>query len=273
MIRKVSMIGLGFLLAACEFHASTGGAQSPSNPPPASPAPGAPQAAPGAAAAPNTTPGQAPRVITPIAGAGRVAAGLARTGGGAGGAGGGGALGGGTLGGGGASGGGSGAAPVINKPIDFGSGEAKPGSLTGTVYFIPEKVEKFPDVSKLPAAATLYTTELNIAPRRFDAGFPGVNDRNEWFAIRYEGPLEVTTEADYEFRVVSDDGALFYIDGTLIIDNDGVHPPSEKKQIVHLVKGAHSMRVDYFQGPRYEVALQLFVKSPGAAERLATTKL
>jgi hypothetical protein len=137
----------------------------------------------------------------------------------------------------------------------------------------PEKVEKFPDVSKLQPVATVYTPELNITPRRFEAGFPGVNERNEWFAIRYEGPLEVATEADYEFRLVSDDGALFYIDGMLIIDNDGIHPPAEKKQTVHLVKGTHSIRVDYFQGPRYEIALQLFVKAPNAAERAATTKL
>lgn len=167
----------------------------------------------------------------------------------------------------------SGGTPTINKSIDFGTPDAKPGSLTGTVYFIPENTAKFPDVSKLTPVAKLYTTELNIPARRFDAGFPGVNDRNEWFAIRYEGNLEVSTEADYEFRLVSDDGALFYIDNTLIIDNDGIHPPSEKRQAVHLTKATHSMRVDYFQGPRYDIALQLYVTPAGGLEKPAGTKL
>ena len=42
-----------------------------------------------------------------------------------------------------------------------------------------------------------------------------------------------------------------------MIDNDGVHPPTEKSATVRLAKGIHTVEVQYFQGPRYEVALIL----------------
>jgi hypothetical protein len=259
MIRKVTLVGLGLaaLTAACEVRMGTD-AKSPQNPAPASaPPPAAAPAQPGAQPTPTATPGQpAPASPARATSVGSVARGskinldkplpLPTP---------------------------SGGGTTLSKPIDFGSATASPDAWRGTVYFIPEKVQKFPDVSTLQPAATLYTNELNITPRRFETGFPGVNDKSEWFAIRYEAPLEVATEADYEFRLVSDDGALFHIDGTLIIDNDGLHTATEKKQLVHLVKGTHSMRIDYFQGARGDVALQLFVKAPNAAERAATTKL
>jgi hypothetical protein len=36
---------------------------------------------------------------------------------------------------------------------------------------------------------------------------------------------------------------------------------------VHLDPGVHTLRLDYFQGPMQELALQLFVSPPGGTER------
>jgi hypothetical protein len=40
------------------------------------------------------------------------------------------------------------------------------------------------------------------------------------------------------------------------VDNDGVHPPKEKCELVYLEAGEYQVDVLYFQGPRYEIALQ-----------------
>jgi hypothetical protein len=119
----------------------------------------------------------------------------------------------------------------------------------------------------------LFAKELNVALKPMVGGFPGIDaTRNEDFAIRWEAPLIVDTEADYTFRILSDDGANVLIDNTLIVDNDGQHTVKEKSGPVHLVKGTHVITVDYFQatGP---VALQLFCKKAGGTESVCSTHL
>ena len=96
--------------------------------------------------------------------------------------------------------------------------------------------------------------------------------RNQDFAIRWEAPLVVDNEADYTFRILSDDGAIVNIDGTLIVDNDGAHGPAEKSGPVHLVKGTHGISVDYMQTTG-TVALQLFCKKAGGTETICPTRL
>jgi hypothetical protein len=72
---------------------------------------------------------------------------------------------------------------------------------------------------------------------------------------------------DFLFRLVSDDGAILYVDGHTVIDNDGQHPPTMKNATIPLEAGAHELFVSYFQGPRDNVALQLFVTPEGGVER------
>jgi hypothetical protein len=155
---------------------------------------------------------------------------------------------------------------VVKGNFAFGSGQVD--TLLGIVFFVPENTNKLPDLGTLDPVAAFYTRELNISPRRFDAGFPGVHDRTEWFAVRYSGKFTARANGEYDFRVVSDDGAKVWIDGALVIDNDGTHPPSEKRGRTRLNGGEHSIRVDYFQGPRWDIALQLFVTPPSQPERL-----
>lgn len=158
-------------------------------------------------------------------------------------------------------------APVIHGQNALGNDQNLPGSWHGVVYFIPSTTTKLPDFSTIKPTASFYTKEINVAPRGFNDGFPGVDARTEWFGIEYYNTVNVTKEDDYYFRVVSDDGAKFYIDDTAIIDNDGIHPPQEAKGAAHLVVGVHTVRLDYFQGPKDQMAVQLFVTPTGGAEK------
>src|SRR3954471_15919721 len=57
--------------------------------------------------------------------------------------------------------------------------------LRGDIYLLPDGTDMLPNFKKLKPVGSIYTRELNIKPRPFDTGFPGVTDRFEWFAIDY----------------------------------------------------------------------------------------
>lgn len=174
-------------------------------------------------------------------------------------------------------------AVAITGPTDFGVGTADATTQwQGTVFFVNAETTAFPDVNTAKASATLYTKELNIAPKAFTAGFPGVDAaRTKWFAIRYQGPLVVTTEADYTLRLVADDGAQLRIDATQasastppIVDNNGVkQKEASVTGPVHLVVGTHLLVIDYFQAAGSQVALQLYCTKAGDKEQICPTKL
>jgi len=151
----------------------------------------------------------------------------------------------------------------------FGSNTTDSTSLRGDIYYLPEGASALPDFSGLTPVGSIYTKVLDVPQRSFTSGFPGVTDRFEWFAIRYTGGFQVEREGDYAFRLVSDDGSRLFIDGQKIIDNDGVHPPQSVSGSVYLSKGTHQIEVDYFQGPRDYVALQLFWTLPGGSETIS----
>jgi hypothetical protein len=144
----------------------------------------------------------------------------------------------------------------------FGTTVVIPSGLRGQVYFIRHNSKRLPNFAKLEPVGTIYTSALNVPPRAFSEGFPGVTDRFEWFAIDYTGRFWIEKPGVYEFALTSDDGAKLYIDDRELIDNDGQHEPVTKQGRIDLSGGIHRIRVSYFQGPRYMVALVLTVAGP-----------
>lgn len=148
----------------------------------------------------------------------------------------------------------------------FGTTVVLSTGLRGDIYFIPPMSPKLPNFQKLKPVGTIYTSELNVPRRSFTQGFPGVTDRFEWFAIDYTGKFWIDKPGKYTWGVVSDDGSKLYIDGHKVIDNDGMHPARGIAGDIKLKQGEHRMRLEYFQGPRDEVALMLGVMPPGEDE-------
>jgi len=153
---------------------------------------------------------------------------------------------------------------VFGEPIyTFGTTVASNSGFRGEIYYLDPGTRRLPDFSKLRPVGAIYTPYLCVPPRAFDQGFPGVTDRFEWFAIDYTGRFWFARPGRYRFALASDDGSILYIDGKPVIENDRVHPVAEKKAAVRLKAGAHTVRVSYFQGPRFHVALVLRVAGPG----------
>ncbi len=149
----------------------------------------------------------------------------------------------------------------VRKPVEFtfGTTVVSASVLEGKVYFIKEIASGMPNFEKLKPQGTIYTDALNIAPQAFTVGFPGISDRNEWFGIDYTGRIWIDIEDEYHFDLGSDDGSRLYLDDKLVIDNEGIHAPERVKGSAVLTRGVHKIRVTYFQGPRFSVALVLGV--------------
>jgi len=165
--------------------------------------------------------------------------------------------------------------PPPEKPPENVFGYEKPvrGCFEGQVYFIVPESKRLPvDYSNMTASTVLYACEWDIPVRAWEQGFPGLKDRFEWFAIRYTGTFDVGQAGNHSFRISSDDGARLTIDGKVVVDNDGVHPPVVKTGSIDLQAGAHEMVLEYFQGPRYHINLQLYITPPGGSEGLFSVR-
>jgi len=153
----------------------------------------------------------------------------------------------------------------VNEPMPatFGVTTVSNSGFQGKIYFLPEFTLSLPNFKKLKSVGTLYTDYLNIPPRDFMEGFPGITNRFEWFAIDYTGRFWIEKPGKYQFALVSDDGSILYIDQKRIIDNDGHHPAQVQYGSAKLAEGAHDIRISYFQGPRTALALIFAVQRPG----------
>lgn len=132
---------------------------------------------------------------------------------------------------------------------------------TGKVYSFTKAISMLPDFSTLTEQpiAVIQTAKLDVPTRVFDSGFPGIaKNVIENFAIRFTAKLKITEAKEYTFKLNSDDGSKLYINNQLVINNDGLHSPLVKTGKITLAAGEYPIAVEYFQGPRYHIALQLY---------------
>jgi hypothetical protein len=162
----------------------------------------------------------------------------------------------------------------MTKANTFGQPKPFAGAIAGTVYAIPVGTSALPtNWSTLGAPiTTLYSQAWNVPPHDFKEGFPGVpGDRVEWFAIRWEGTIHVTNGGVYHFKLNSDDGAKLTIDSVLVVNDDGTHPPKIAEGNTTLNAGNHTLVLEYFQGPKWQIALQAWVSGTSVPEHILTT--
>lgn len=123
---------------------------------------------------------------------------------------------------------------------------------------------------------TIYFSNFNVTPRSFSDGFSvGENDflktqtgtkLIEWFAIEAKGHIRLPDDKEegfYHIITVSDDGIVVRVDGQDIISNPTNHAPQIDcaKAPLEFKKGEeHDFWLGYYQGPRYQIALQTYIK-------------
>jgi hypothetical protein len=133
-------------------------------------------------------------------------------------------------------------------------------AIVAGVFELPVGTQVLPDFSHQKRLKTICLAQLNISPRKFTAGFPGLESLFEWFGLDIHFRLKIPETGSWDFALRSDDGSTMQIDGENLIDNDGIHSPRPKAARVVLNEGLHDVHIRYFQGPRDGIALELFWK-------------
>lgn len=142
---------------------------------------------------------------------------------------------------------------------NFGDSIPISNGLTGKVFLLPEDTRKLPDFDTMkPLPTTLFLKKIDVPSQDWSKGFPGLKDRFENFGIEYTGTFRTNHPGKYRFRLYSDDGSKLFIDDSLIINNDGLHGATSVYDSFYVDDAVHRIKLLYFQGPRYQLALQLF---------------
>lgn len=99
------------------------------------------------------------------------------------------------------------------------------------------------DFPNVPDFDKLKPNAIGIAPA-FDLG---ASPQRSNYALKFEGVFKIENEGVYHFRVTSDDGSILWIDGKKVVDNDGIHPPTQKAGSVKLMPGLHKVTLGFTQ--------------------------
>lgn len=145
---------------------------------------------------------------------------------------------------------------------------SKAGLKCNLYDLAPTKPSKLPNFSTMQPVFSFVADQLDVADQNYAGGFPKINDASvrstylEWYGVRCIGKLAVAKADNYTFYLTADDGAILTLDAAKIIDNDGLHSPLTKSATGFISKGSHDIQVDYFQGPRTQIALVLEWAAP-----------
>ena len=141
--------------------------------------------------------------------------------------------------------------------------DAPDRAMVAEVYKLSSRATSVKEMDRRPKpVGTLCLAQLDIAPRHMGLGLPGL-DFSEWYGLDIRFTLNMPQDAERDFVAVCDDGCILYIDDKEVINLDGPHGVDAVMGTVQLTKGAHQVRMRYYQGPG-DGALMLGWKKAGA---------
>ena len=134
-------------------------------------------------------------------------------------------------------------------------------TVAGLTYQYYEGVwNNVPDFNALTPVKTGTVASADLA----------VRNRDNNFALRYQGYVDVPADGVYTFYTASDDGSKLLIGSTEVVNNDGLHPVVEKSGTIGLKAGKHALTIGYLQkdGGR---ALTVSYAGPGLGKQAIPT--
>jgi len=141
-------------------------------------------------------------------------------------------------------------AGIVSEFFDF----------TTELSTIPDMAGRSPDIKRIDK-------DLNFPPNGYVWFGKDLDDRFvDTFASRHTGFLKIAKKGEYTFYLQSDDGSKLWIDGKLVIDNDGLkrfvepeplpdgclrgqghYAMTEKSHAMQLDVGFHAIRLEFFK--------------------------
>jgi len=91
---------------------------------------------------------------------------------------------------------------------------------------------------------------LGIDPQAQPEGVEPAADAglvSEYYAVRQAGELFIATSGEHVLYTSSDDGSRLFVDGALVVDNDGLHGSGRKQASVTLDAGWHALEITFFE--------------------------
>ncbi len=121
-------------------------------------------------------------------------------------------------------------------------------------------------VEKLPSIETLGPPAKAGPLKGFDV--VELAGRSDGFVAQLSGFLHAPTTGTYHLYLSSDDGSRLFIDDRQVVENDGIHPNTERHGEITLEAGVHPIRIEYFEASGGE-ALNLDIVPPRRPRRWA----
>ncbi len=97
---------------------------------------------------------------------------------------------------------------------------------------------KIPDFSQMQATKSGVCYQIGLS----ELPVPKVN-----FALDFTTYIKIDQPGTYKFFINSNDGSRLFIDGKLLIDNDGEHSPKQLEKSIYLKPGQIPLQIKYFQ--------------------------
>jgi len=131
---------------------------------------------------------------------------------------------------------------IDRDTLTFSVGPSSPPGLRDHgVYYAYAESDEIRE--KAPNFKTLLPQRGGIAPA---FTLSAVEHRDKDFVVRFFGYLDVPEDGTYTFYTSSSDGSLLWMDGDLVVDNDGRHSVEERSGDIALTAGRHFIEVGYF---------------------------
>lgn len=135
---------------------------------------------------------------------------------------------------------------VVYDPGDVSAATFVPLALGGldASYYALSGPNTMPDYDAMSPYLTNVVINLDYASTN---GNFGTSTRADNVGASYQGFVRIPEVGAYRFYTTSDDGSLLFIDGQLVVDNDGTHGMAEQWGTIALQPGLHAIRVDFFE--------------------------
>ncbi len=132
-----------------------------------------------------------------------------------------------------------------------------PGSQAGLQYnYYEGSWSVLPNFAALTPVKSGTVAIFDLTPR----------NRNDQFAFRFKGKLSIARAGAYTFFTTSDDGSQLFINNTLVVNNDGLHAPTELSGTINLTAGEHDIVATIFEQGGGEL-LTVSYQGPGLTKR------
>lgn len=140
---------------------------------------------------------------------------------------------------------------LVSQTLLLSQEERNPrfSNFKGSVYELPLDSLPFgyrPYVEDLEPVSNIDWKKIMVRVRETSEPFTDIEMTKE-FGIIFKNQMMVPEDGFYEFILASDDGSKLWIDGELIVDNDGVHHMKVARDSINLTRGLYNIKIWYYQ--------------------------